>query len=145
MLPLIILSDLWRRSTTSEFQMNCLVFCLPFLMSLGSKTLGIFWNAPFYSPGDDLLMPPCIRVDTIGIYLNVAPWQISDIRGLARTGLVFYQMIWQVTLNQRDLCTFCLHFLINHFQTTWNFLECTLLFFQCCYRSQRHHTQTVDW
>ena len=63
------------------------VFCLCFLKwlhkSLGPKSLGLFWNAPYCFPSDALLTSPCIsgntivtsRVNTIVTSLNAAPSQ----------------------------------------------------------------------
>ena len=50
-------------------QVTCGVFCLCFLKwlhkSLGPKSLGLFWNAPYCFPSDALLTSPCISVNTI--------------------------------------------------------------------------------
>ena len=68
-------------------QVTCGVFCFCFLKwlhkSLGPKSLGLFWNAPYCSPSDALLTSPCIsvntivtsRVNTIVTSLNAAPSQ----------------------------------------------------------------------
>ena len=66
-------------------QVTCGVFCLWFLKwlhkSLGPKSLGLFWNAPYCFPSDALLTSPCIsvniivtsRVNSIVTSLNAAP------------------------------------------------------------------------
>ena len=50
-------------------QVTCGVFCLCFLKwlhkSIGPKSLGLFWNAPYCFPSDALLTSPCISVNTI--------------------------------------------------------------------------------
>ena len=50
-------------------QVTCGVFCLCFLKwlykSLGPKSLGLFWNAPYCFPSDALLTSPCFSVNTI--------------------------------------------------------------------------------
>ena len=50
-------------------QVTCGVFCLCSLKwlhkSLGPKSLGLFWNAPYCFHSDALLTSPCISVNTI--------------------------------------------------------------------------------
>ena len=50
-------------------QVTCGVFCVCFIKwhhkSLGPKSLGLFWNAPYCFPTDALLTSPCITVNTI--------------------------------------------------------------------------------
>ena len=49
-------------------QVTCGVFCLCFLkwlhQSLGPKSLGLYWNAPYCFPSDALLTSPCTSVNT---------------------------------------------------------------------------------
>ena len=64
---------------------TCGVYCLRFLKwlhkSLGPKSLGLFWNAPYCFPSDALLTSPCIsvniivtsRANSIVTSLNAAP------------------------------------------------------------------------
>ena len=50
-------------------QVTCGTFCLSFFKwlhkSLGPKSLGLFWNAPYCFPSDALLTSPDISVNTI--------------------------------------------------------------------------------